>query len=69
LWRRCVTQLTTDILRFDSPERFFWTLEFLWGKKSEIFYHLLGRPLSDAAISKALVDAPAYWRRALLASV
>src|SRR5262249_17030770 len=29
LWRRCVTELSTDILRFDTPERFFRTLEFL----------------------------------------
>jgi len=53
LWRRCITELSTDILRFDSPSRFFRTLGFLWGKKFEILYHFTGKPISDEAIQKA----------------
>jgi hypothetical protein len=53
LWRRCVTELSTDILRFDSPARFFRTMEFLWGKKFEIFYHLTGNFINDKVITKA----------------
>ena len=59
-WRRCVTELSTDILRFDSPRRFFRTLEFLWGRKFEIFYHMFGKPISDEAMSKASAGA-AGW--------
>jgi len=58
LWRRCVTELSTDILRFDSPSRFFRTLGFLWGKKFEILYHFLGKPISDEAIKKASASGP-----------
>lgn len=59
-WRRCITELSTDILRFDSPRRFFRTLEFLWGRKFEIFYHLFGKTISDEAINKASANA-AGW--------
>ena len=52
LWRRCVMELSTDILRFDSPGRFFRTLGFLWGKKFEILYYFLGKPISDEVVSK-----------------
>jgi hypothetical protein len=52
LWERCVNELSTDILRFDSPSRFLRTLSFLWGKKFEILYHFLGKPISDEAIRK-----------------
>jgi UDP-MurNAc hydroxylase len=52
LWTRCVHELSTDVLRFDSPSRFFRTLGFLWGKKFEILYHFLGEPISDAAIRR-----------------
>jgi hypothetical protein len=52
LWRRCITELSTDILRFDSPARFFRTMEFLWGKKMEIFHHLFGKHISDEAVDK-----------------
>ena len=52
LWRRCITELSTDILRFDSPSRFFRTLGFLWGKKFEILYHFAGKPISDEVIRK-----------------
>lgn len=52
LWRRCITELSTDILRFDSPARFFRTLEFLWGKKFEILYHFTGKAITDKAIAK-----------------
>jgi hypothetical protein len=54
LWRRCITELSTDILRFDSPSRFFRTLGFLWGKKFEILYHFTGKPISDEAVQKAM---------------
>jgi UDP-MurNAc hydroxylase len=59
LWRRCVTELSTDILRFDSPTRFFRTLGFLWGKKFEILYHFFGKPISDEALTKASPSGPA----------
>jgi hypothetical protein len=59
LWRRCITELSTDILRFDSPSRFFRTLGFLWGKKFEILYHFFGKPISDEAISKVSQSGPA----------
>lgn len=62
LWRRCITELSTDILRFDSPARFFRTMEFLWGKKLEIFYHLSGKYINDEVISKALAMPPAGGR-------
>jgi hypothetical protein len=62
LWRRCVTELSTDILRFNSPQRVLRTLEFLWGKKSEMFYHLFGREINDAAVKRALAKAPPTWR-------
>ena len=52
LWRRCITELSTDILRFDSPSRFFRTLQFLWGKRLEILYRFAGKPISDEAIRK-----------------
>jgi UDP-MurNAc hydroxylase len=50
LWARCVHELSTDILRFNSPSRFFRTLSFLWGKKFEILYHFLGKPINDESI-------------------
>jgi len=59
LWRRCITELSTDILRFNTPSRFFRTLEFLWGKKFEILYHFSGKPISDEAIQKAIPRGPA----------
>ena len=59
-WRRCVTELSTDILRFDSRMRFFRTLEFLWGRKFGIFYHLFGKRISDEAISKATAGAKGF---------
>src|SRR5262249_50725300 len=52
LWRRCITELSTDILRFDSPSRFFRTLQFLWGKRLEILYRFAGKPISEEAIRK-----------------
>jgi len=59
LWRRCITELSTDILRFDSPSRFFRTLGFLWGKKFEILYHFTGRAISDEAIQRVMPSGPA----------
>jgi len=59
LWRRCITELSTDILRFNNPSRFFRTLGFLWGKKFEILYHFTGKPISDEAIQKAIPRGPA----------
>jgi len=59
LWRRCITELSTDILRFDSPRRFFRTLGFLWGKKFEILYHFYGKAISDEAINKISGGGPA----------
>jgi hypothetical protein len=58
LWERCVNELSTDVLRFDSPSRFFRTLGFLWGKKFEILYHFLGKPISDEAIKELSRSAP-----------
>ena len=58
LWSRCVNELSTDILRFDSPSRFLRTLSFLWGKKFEILYRFLGKPISDEAIRKLSRGAP-----------
>jgi hypothetical protein len=58
LWRRCINELSTDILRFDSPKRFFRTLGFLWGKKFEILYHFLGKPISDEAVRKISGSRP-----------
>jgi UDP-MurNAc hydroxylase len=52
LWTRCVNELSTDVLRFDSPSRFFRTLAFLWGKKFEILYRFLGKPISDDSIRR-----------------
>jgi len=64
LWTRCVNELSTDVLRFDSRGRFFRTLGFLWGKKFEILYHFLGKPISDEAIRKlALGAAPPIQAR------
>lgn len=60
-WRRCVTELSTDILRFDSPKRFLRTLGFLWEKKFEIFYHLFGKPISDEALRKVSARS-ARWQ-------
>jgi UDP-MurNAc hydroxylase len=50
LWSRCVNELSTDVLRFDTPSRFFRTLGFLWGKKFEILYRFLGKPITDEMI-------------------
>jgi hypothetical protein len=58
LWRRCITELSTDILRFDSPSRFFRTLQFLWGKKFEILYHFTGKPINDDTIQKVTPSGP-----------
>jgi hypothetical protein len=58
LWRRCITELSTDILRFNSPGRFFRTLRFLWSKKYEILYHFFGKPISDEALTKATPSGP-----------
>jgi len=52
LWRRCVNEYSTDVLRFDSPSRIRRTLAFLWGKKYEIFYHFTGRAVDDEALSE-----------------
>lgn len=60
-WRRCVTELSTDILRFDSRRRFFRTLEFLWRRKFEIFHHVFGKQISDEAVSKASVNAAGWY--------
>ena len=62
LWRRCVTELSTDILRFDSPGRFLRTMEFLWGKKGEIIHHLFGNYISDEVLNKASAMAPTGGR-------
>jgi UDP-MurNAc hydroxylase len=58
LWRRCITELSTDILRFDSPSRFFRTLGFLWGKKFEILYHFYGKQISDEMVDKSEFGGP-----------
>ncbi|HEY0704488.1 MAG TPA: MBL fold metallo-hydrolase [Candidatus Acidoferrales bacterium] len=69
LLRRCITELSTDILRFNTPERAVRTVGFLWGKKLEILYRFLGKPITedvlrgvmprgtDAAVHKPLADA------------
>jgi UDP-MurNAc hydroxylase len=58
LWRRCVTELSTDILRFDSPRRFLRTAAFLWDKKFEILYHFWGKPISDEVLNRVLPAGP-----------
>jgi hypothetical protein len=63
-----VNELSTDILRFDSPRRFLRTLSFLWGKKFEILYHFLGKPISEEAIRKLSPDAPPNIRAGSAAS-
>jgi hypothetical protein len=62
LWRRCITELSTDILRFDSPSRFFRTLEFLWGKKYEIFYHFYGKQITDDMLTGTTPGGPNEMR-------
>lgn len=62
LWRRCVTELSTDILRFNSPSRAWRTFQFLWGKKFEMVYHIFGKPISDEAISRVSLRGSAGWR-------
>jgi len=62
LWQRCITELSTDILRFNTPGRFFRTLGFLWGKKFEILYHFYGKPINDEAISKLLASGQTRLR-------
>lgn len=57
LWTRCVTELSTDALRFDSPRRAFRTMRFLWEKKFEIFYKFFGRPITEEVLRKAAPDA------------
>jgi hypothetical protein len=52
LWRRGVNEYSTDILRFNTPSRILRTLSFIWGKKYEILYHLLGKPITDQAIEE-----------------
>jgi UDP-MurNAc hydroxylase len=52
LWRRCVNELSTDVLRFNNPRRLFRTVGFLWGKKFEILYHFLGQPINEESIRK-----------------
>jgi UDP-MurNAc hydroxylase len=58
LWERCVNELSTDVLRFDSPSRFVRTLGFLWGKKFEILYRFLGKPISEEVIRAISPGAP-----------
>jgi UDP-MurNAc hydroxylase len=52
LWRRCVNEYSTDILRFNTPSRILRTFSFLWGKKYEIFHHFLGKPITDEAVEQ-----------------
>lgn len=52
LWSRCVNELSTDVLRFDSLSRFRRTMAFLWGKKFEILYRFLGKRITDEAIQQ-----------------
>lgn len=47
LLSRCITELSTDILRFDSPGRILRTTRFLWDKKFEILYKFLGKPINE----------------------
>jgi UDP-MurNAc hydroxylase len=58
LWRRCVTEYSTDILRFNTPDRIRRTLSFVWGKKFEIFYHLTGKAISDEAVAEITPKSP-----------
>jgi hypothetical protein len=52
LLSRCITELSTDILRLDSPGRVIRTTRFLWAKKFEILYKLLGKQISDEMLHK-----------------
>ncbi|HUN61669.1 MAG TPA: MBL fold metallo-hydrolase [Candidatus Sulfotelmatobacter sp.] len=61
LWRRLVTELSTDILRFNNPGRVLRTLQFLWGKKFEIYYHLFGKTISDEALAKLSAEPRSRW--------
>jgi UDP-MurNAc hydroxylase len=47
LLSRCITELSTDILRFDSAERILRTVRFLWAKKFEMLYKALGKPIDE----------------------
>lgn len=47
LLSRCIAELSTDILRFDSPGRFLRTSRFLWGKKFEILFKFLGKTINE----------------------
>ena len=47
LLSRCIAELSTDILRFESVERMARTARFLWGKKFELLYRMLGKPISE----------------------
>jgi UDP-MurNAc hydroxylase len=51
---RCITELSTDTLRFDSPRRIMRTTRFLWGKKFEILYRILGKPISEDILRKVV---------------
>jgi UDP-MurNAc hydroxylase len=58
LWRRCITELSTDILRFNNANRLFRTLGFLWGKKYEILYHFYGKQITDEMLSETTPGGP-----------
>jgi hypothetical protein len=44
-WGRCVNELSTDVLRFDSPSRFFRRLGFLWVRNLKSLTIFLASPL------------------------
>jgi UDP-MurNAc hydroxylase len=69
LWSRCVNELSTDVLRFDSPSRFLRTMAFLWGKKFEILYHFTGKPISDEALNALSGNGGPRMRAGSAASV
>ncbi len=68
LWRRCVTEYSTDILRFNSLERSLRTLSFVWAKKYEVLYHFTGKPISDKAVEKITPKSTLGAPRAQVAS-
>jgi UDP-MurNAc hydroxylase len=53
LLSRCITELSTDILRFNSLPRLVRTTRFVWGKKFEILYKFLGKPISEDMLREA----------------
>lgn len=68
LFSRCITELSTDILRFDSPRRILRTTRFLWEKKFEILYKFFGNSINDDILRKVAAHEPAQFRTSSLSN-